>query len=403
MEGEKSSLDKIKIFRGSMFAFTGIFVFFFSFITGKNYEMLLRNTITAFIIAGAVCFMLKDADDRGKEALSFDNFYHPERFFITYMVMVVLSGIFSLVPGNFWPYMSVFVIFALFSNTETGIFTGLGFTALSVMLQENGSIGRFLMYVIAGIVAVALFRSLNEQTNIGFPLFIALIIQAVLLMAFDVLFINRTLTFSILLLPFFNLMLNLIIMLLFLNMFGVYIIRRSNDMYMEINDVEYPLLAQLRQKDREEYFRAVHTGYLAERLSHGLSYNERAAKTCAYYHRIGILEGKNTWADVEHYFLENNFPPDAVELLHEYMEPQKGKIRSKEALTVQLSETVIASIMYLIKKNKDAKIDYDKLIDDLFDKKLSEKSLKDYDVTFADYDRMRQILKKEKLYYDFLR
>ena len=59
--------------------------------------------------------------------------------------------------------------------------------------------------------------------------------------------------------------------------------------------------------------------------------------------------------------------------------------------------------MYLIKQNKDAKIDYDKLIDNLFDKKEREGDLKEYDVTFKEYAEMRKILKKEKLYYDFLR
>jgi membrane-associated HD superfamily phosphohydrolase len=68
-----------------------------------------------------------------------------------------------------------------------------------------------------------------------------------------------------------------------------------------------------------------------------------------------------------------------------------------------MSETVIASIMYLIKKNKDVKIDYDKLIDEIFNKRIEDGSLKEYAITFAEYDRMKDILKKEKLYYDFLR
>ena len=101
--------------------------------------------------------------------------------------------------------------------------------------------------------------------------------------------------------------------------------------------------------------------------------------------------------------MENNFPIEAIEFLHEYIEPKRGAIKTKEALAVQLSETVIASIMYLIKQNKDAKIDYDKLIDSILDKKESDGDLRDYAVTFRDFDKMRALLKKEKLYYDFLR
>ena len=138
-------------------------------------------------------------------------------------------------------------------------------------------------------------------------------------------------------------------------------------------------------------------------ISLGLGFNDRAVKACAYYHRIGVLDGSLKWEDVEHYYQENNFPIEAVEFLHEYIDPPKGQVKTKEALAVQLSETVIASIMYLIKQDKDAKIDYDKLIDNLFDKKEASGELRDYAVTFMEYERMRAILKKEKLYYDFLR
>jgi membrane-associated HD superfamily phosphohydrolase len=271
------------------------------------------------------------------------------------------------------------------------------------MLEENGNYGELFMYVLAGCVAVAMFRDLKENTSIGFPVFISLVTQAVLLIAFNVLFLNRTLSINILILPILNLMLNLIILLIFLNMFGVYVIRKTNDRYMDINDPDYSLLANLKEKDKDEYFRAIHTGYLAERVAHELGLNSRAIKTCAYYHRIGIPENKTKWKDVEPLYTENDFPVEAVEYLHEYIAPKKGSARSKEALTVQICETVIASIMLLIKQNKNATINYDDLIEGIFKKKRESGELMDYDVTFKEFDTMRKILKREKLYYDFLR
>lgn len=402
MEGDKSKA-RYNLTYLALFIFTGVFVFAFSFIVGKSYEAILRNTVVSMLATGTVLFMIRDAIGRGPEGFSYDNYYRKSRFIVVFAGMVVLSCVLSLVPNEFWPYMSLFVILALFSNSEIGMIAGISFTTISVMLEENGSYGELFMYVLAGAVAIALFRDLKETTAIGVPVFISLLMQAVLIIAYNVLFQNRTFSINILILPILNLMLNLIILLVFLNMFGVYVIRKSNDMYMEINDVAYPLLVKLKEKDKDEYFRAIHTGYLAERIALGLGFNDRAVKACAYYHRIGVLDGGLKWADVEHYYVDNNFPIEAVEFLHEYIEPPKGAVKSKEALAVQLSETVIASIMYLIKQNKDAKIDYDKLIDNLFDKKEASGELKDYAVTFIEYDRMRAILKKEKLYYDFLR
>ena len=403
METENKVDKKLLFCYGAMFLLTGLLVFAVSFLGGKSYEAILRNTIVSFVIAGIDIFMLLDADSRGKEVFSYDNYYHKMRFIITYIVMIVLSVAFSFVPNQFWPYMALFVILGLFSNNEIGITTGTGFVIISVMLEENGAYGELFMYVLAGIAALALFRDLKENTAIAFPTAISLMIQALLLMAYNVLFQNRTLSFTLLILPVLNIMLNLIIILIFLNVFGVYVIRKSNDMYMDINDAEFPLLARLRESNKDEYMRAVHTAYLAERIGLGLDLNARAIKACSYYHRIGVLDNKNSWEEVKEVFEENNFPVEVMEYLHECIEPEKGKIKSTEYLAVNITETVIASIMYLIKKDKDAKIDYDQLIDKIFEKRVTEGEVLEYNVSFREYNEMKKILKKEKLYYDFLR
>ncbi len=400
MENENK---KVAVCHGGLFIFTGLLVFGFSFLCGKSYEIILRNTIVSLIITGTVVFMLKDACTRGNEGFSYDNCDHKMRFVLFYAGMTILSCAFSLVPNQFWPYMSLFVILSLLSNTEIGIVSGIGFAMISVMLETSGGYGELFMYTIAGVLAIVLFKDLKENTAIGYKVAISLMMQAVLLLAFDVLFQNRTLSIKLLIIPIINLMLNLIILMAFLNMFGLYVIRKSNDNYMEINDTEFPLLAGLREENKDEYFRAIHTGYLAERIALGLGFNDRAVKNCSYYHRIGSLEGKSNWTDVEQIYLDNNFPKEAVALLKEYIDNPKGAVRSRECLAVVISETVVASIMYMVKKDKDAKIDYDQMIDKIFDKKEADGELKSYNITYREYDQMRKILKKEKLYYDFLR
>lgn len=403
MDNEKGIEKKYKVIYGGLFLLTGLVVFAFSYVLGKSYEAILRNTIVALIIAGCDIFMVLDACSREREGFSYDNYDNKMRFIIGYLGVLILSCVFVLVPNQLWPYMALFVILALFSNNEIGMVSGIGFVTISVMLEEKGEFGELFMYVLAGAVALSMFRDLKESTQIGFPTAISLMMQAVLLVAFNVLFQNRTLSFNVLALPIINLMLNLIILLVFLNMFGVYIIRKSNDRYMDINDPEFPLLVQLKEKSKDEYFRAVHTAIIAERVATGLDFNSRAVKTCAYYHRIGVIENKNKWEDLETIYTENSFPLEAVEFLHEYIAPAKGQAKSGETLIVVLSETIIASIMKLIRENKDVKIDYDKLIDSIFDKKNSDGEFNRYDVTFFELDQMKKLFKKEKLYYDFLR
>ena len=154
MEGDKSA-SRYNLIYMALFLFTGVFVFAFSFIVGKSYEAILRNTVVSMLSAGTVLFMIKDATGRGPEGFSYDNYYRKRRFVIVFAGMVVLSCVLSLVPNEFWPYMSLFVILALFSNSEIGMIAGISFTTISVMLEENGSFGELLMYVLAGAVAIA--------------------------------------------------------------------------------------------------------------------------------------------------------------------------------------------------------------------------------------------------------
>jgi len=403
MANDKFSNVKVKLLYAAMLFFTGVIVFAFSFFTDKSYEATLRNTIVSIAVAGTVIFMLVDAVSDGNARLLYDNQEVRNRFVVGYFVALILACVFSLIPNVLWPYMSLFVMLALFSNPEIGMVSGIGLVSVSVMLEKNGGCGELFMYVLAGAVAIAMFRNLEENTEIGIPTFISLTMQAVFLIAYNVLFLNRTFSVYLLISPAINIMLNLTILLIFLNIFGVYVLRRTNDMYMVINDADYPLLVTLKEKNKDEYFRAIHTAYIAERMAIGLNINSRAVKNCSYYHRIGVLEGKEKWDDVKHIYAENSFPTEAMDFLHDYMEPKKNEPRSKEALVVLLGEVLIASIMYLLKKDKNANIDYDNLIDSIVDKKVSEGEFNDYDVTFRELEIMKKIMKKEKLYYDFLR
>ena len=400
---EKKDLRIIRLIYAGLFILTGLLSFGVSVLTDKSYEMVLRNTIVSLIISGTNLFMLSDAYSRGKEAFLYDNYYHGRRFALVYLVMIVLSCSFSLVPNQLWPYMSLFVILSLLSNAEIGMISGIGFVIISVLLESGGNIAELFMYVIAGCVAIAVFRDLKENTNVRIPIAISLMMQAVLLMAFNILFQNRTLSFVLFILPVINLMINLVILLIFLNVFGLYVIRKTNDRYMEVNDSEFSLLVRLKEEKKEEYFRAIHTAYLAERIAIGLGLNLRAVKNCSYYHRIGMLENKTTWEEVKHFYEDNSFPIEAIPFLKEYIDPQKGAVRTTESLAVNVSESLISSLMELFKYNKELKLDYDKMIDNILDKKIETGELLNYDVSYRQYDQIRKILKKEKLYYDFLR
>lgn len=225
---EGYSSKAVNIYNIAMFFFTGIFVFIFSFLTGKSYDLIIRNTIVSLIFSGTVVFMLMDDQKRGKAGFYYDNYYKRHRFFIAFIVMVVLSCVFSLVSNVLWPYMSFFVLLALFSNFETGLVSGIGFVTISIMLEKSGSYHELIMYVLAGVIALVLLRDPEQKKGIALPVIISLMMQAVLLSVFSILFSGERLSAGLLMLPVLNVMTNMVMMFVFLNFVSVYVIGNSD-------------------------------------------------------------------------------------------------------------------------------------------------------------------------------
>ena len=391
----------IRFLFGSIFFVTGLILLAFSIVYNLKVEVIIRNTFTGFLCGGILIYMLNDASVR--KLFTYDNGQKRNRFVFSYYVGLAISVVLPLVTVEVWPYVFIFLLLGLFSTNEIGLFSGSMLVMFSVLLEKEGSYSEFFIYFIAGAVVLVLLRDLNETTRIGAPVFISMALLFALIVAYDILFMNRTLAPTMLIVPFVNIIINLILMLILLNIFGVYVIRKSKDRYMDINDTEFPLLVKLKETDKAAYFRAIHIAYLAERIALDLGLNARAVKTMSYYYKIGVIDGSKSWDDVKHFYIENNFPDEAVQYLKEYITNDKSKHQSKEAAIIYMCETLIASITYLFEKDKNTKINYDELIDKIFEHKIENKELYNYDISLYEVDRMKQLMKKEKLYYDFLR
>ncbi|WP_026660252.1 hypothetical protein [Butyrivibrio sp. AC2005] len=391
----------MRFFFGSIFFVTGLILLLFSFLYKLDIEVIIRNTFTGFLCGGILIYMLNDATVRG--LFAYDNGQKRNRFVFSYYAALIMSMFLPLITAEVWPFLFVFLLLGLFSTNEIGLFSGSMLVMFSVLLEKEGSYSEFFVYFLSGTVILVLLRDLTETTKIGVPLFISMALLFTLLIAYDILFQNRTFSVTMLIAPFVNIIISSILMLVLLNIFGIYVIRKSNDRYMDINDTEYPLLVQLKETDKDAYFRAIHIAYLSERIALDLGLNARAVKTMSYYYKIGVIDGSKSWADVKHFYFENNFPEEAVSYLKEYIENDKTKPLSKESAIIYMCETLIASITYLFEKNKDTKINYDELIDKIFLHKMENRELYDYDISLYELERMKKLMKKEKLYYDFLR
>lgn len=371
-----------------------------AFLYGKTQIEMVRIVLFLILASGCVIFSIEES--REQKTFLFDNELYQWRFTVTYLLFLVGSVLFPLLPSAGWPFLAVFVGLMLFSNQVIGMCAGTALLMLTVLLGSAPSIDTLFVYFVSGMIGILVFSYVNEEFKVGIPILVSLLMQMLCLCIQSVLMVNETLEAQMFLIPLVNTMVCLILLLIILKFFSYSTIYRHRDMYIDINDPEGRLLSELKNFSKEEYFHAVHTAYLCDRIAKKLRLNAAVAKACGYYHKIGVLKGENTWENVCAVLAENEFPQPVKDILEEYLEENKRLI-AKEAVILMFSETVISSLTYLFSKNPNNELDYDKLIQAVFKKKMESGIINYSNITLGELDEMKKILTRENLYYDFLR
>lgn len=348
---------------------------------------------------GSVLFSIERSREEG--SFLFDNEEHLWRFMVIYLIALLGSILFPMLPAGGWPYLVIFVGLMLFSNQIIGLSAGSVLLMVSVMIQGS-DVSTFFVYFISGLVGITVFSYVDKTFKIWLPLLVSLLVQMVCLSIQEVLFVNEVLHMQMFTIPAVNILVCLILLLILLKFFSFSIIYGSRDIYMDINDPECPLLVELKAFSKEEYYHAIHTAYLCDRIAKRLGMDDAVVKACGYYHRIGMIKGENSWENVKETLLKYNFPLEVQAVLKEYLDKNE-RIKAREAVVLLFCDTVISSISFLFSKEPQIKMDYEKIISAIFKKKL-ESGIIDYSrLSFGELQEMKKILLEEKLYYDFLR
>ncbi len=384
-----------------LFLITGAGTGAAAFLYGRTLIETAGIVILALMGAGGLLFAMEQSAEA--DSFLFDNKEHLWRFLVIYLICLAGSMLFPMLPAGGWPYLAVFVGLMLFSNQMIGVFSGAVLLMISCLLSTTtDSYVQFFVYFTGGLVGIIVFSYINVSFKVGIPLLVSLMVQMVCLSIQEVLYVNEKLMASMFLIPAVNLLVCLILLLVFLKYFSVSIIYKNRDRYMDINDPECPLLVELKNKSKEEYYHAIHTAYLCDRIAKRLNLDDAVAKACGYYHRIGTIKGENSWENVQGILEENHFPQRVKKVLKEYIDKTEIMV-SKETIILLFSDTIITSVNYLFSKDPKIQLDYPKMIEGIFKKRL-ESGMIDYsDLTFGELQEMKNILVEEKLYYDFLR
>lgn len=399
MEKNKGqTLKRIVVF-GFMFMLAGIIALAGTILHKGEMEEMLRNTVMVMTGTGMVIFSF--AMEEINKRFIYRNEGRYGRFSLMYLGGLLAAVFLPYLPVTGWPFLVIFVLLGVFSDTATGVMAGSVCLLLSVHFA-GGDFAIFWLYFVSGVVGCLVFSMLDDEFRVMLPLFISLAVLTLCLTANEILFTPVKLSAAQFLIPAINLLVCCILLLISLKIFSSAVIHRNREKYMEINDPEFPLLVQLKDMSKEEYYHAVHTAYLSDRIARRLELDDAAAKACAYYHRIGKLKGENTWENVSAICNEYHFPPNTKKILKEYVD-ESEKVVSKETIVVLFADCIVSSILYLFEKDPMAQLDYAQLINTVFQKKLETDELWWNEISLSQIREMKKIFIEEKLYYDFLR
>lgn len=378
---------------------SGVIAFAGSLLYGRDAAVLMRNTVMVLAGTGIVIFAFILEEINGRFIYRNDGKY--ARFALMYLGGLAASVFLPYLPVTGWPFLVIFVLLGVFSDSLTGLAAGSVCLLLSVN-YAGGSFAVFWLYFISGAAGILVFGTLDDEFKVGIPMFLSLMVLTLCLTANVILLSPEQLSAAQFMIPAINLLVSCILLLISLKLFSTAVIYRNREKYMEINDPEFPLLVQLKERSKDEYYHAIHTAYLSDRIARRLGLDDAAAKACAYYQRIGILRGENTWENVSAVCGEYHFPPNTKKILKEFVD-ESEKIVSKETVIVLFADCIVSSIVYLFEKDPKAELDYAQLIETVFRKKLETDELWGSEITLAQINEMKKIFVEEKLYYDFLR
>lgn len=355
-------------------------------------DRLLANCVMMFLVMGVICLHFRREfvyDD-----LDYDNGEHVFRFFLCLGIGLAVAFACGFLPVSGWPFLMVFVMLALFSNMSAGILSAASLLLVSVLLSGTDA-GGFALYFISGVFAVTFFRHLGEDFKIGIPLFLSIFCLLVCETANVVLVANARPDFEMFVIPVVNVIISSILLLGCLKMFSSMVVYRHREKYLDIIDSENPVIARMRERDRDEYMHCVHTTYFCERIGKRLGLEEEALKGAGYYYRLG--------GELTQMLEDRQFPPNAREILLDYRGREQG-VKKKETAVLLCSDLVISAVKQEIEKTGDqGKADFDRVINELFARLFRDKTFDNCDISIGELRTMQQIFKEEKLYYDFLR
>jgi hypothetical protein len=377
--------------------------FLWTILSGYLYQaeqyILYRNLILAALMSLLIFFSFTVSF--GNNHLFSWNIGKIQRFSAMVCIAIVFLAGAGQVPFLAMPVSGLAIMLTVFSGGSCGIIS-YGVLILQYCMINNLDVGHMIVLLVTGFAGAVLFAGINHDFLYAGSLFAYLVSDFVCYSLFYVMIQQGQNLGDALLYTGIRLFSALIWMLILFKILGNCCIYKDDNVFAVINDPEYRLLTELKKVDKDAYVHAVHVAYLSDKMARKIGANAPLAKAGGYYHKIGLLQGKDTLQNTILVGTANRFPRILLRLLKECSANNISGV-SKEAAIVQLSDALVSSVTYLFDKDKNATLNYEKIIDVIIRKKMDSGDFEHCSLTIEELCLIKKGFAEEKLYYDFLR
>lgn len=323
-------------------------------------------------------------------------------FFAIFTLSIFLSCTFFFLPVMSWVFIPMAILFLFFSNafialsaTYCCLFITIFLTGASYVVQ--------VLYMLSILISILVFRQIKNNKLYYLAACISISIHLALNFSYNILFLEGPLQSDVIIYSVLNFLINGITLLFVINLADVFVIRKNHTIYTQINDQDFVLMKELKEKKENLYLHAIHCAYFCDKIAPKLGLNTSLVKAGTYYKNIGKLEPEDKNESVQIKMKTHKFPKTLCALLEELNTFDESLILSKEACLIITSDQIITAIERIYVENTDAKLDIEKLVDAIAMNIFTSRRFKNSDFTFRDFEIVISFFKEEKLYYDFLR
>lgn len=355
------------------------------------------------VVMGFCCMAYSICFGKIHHTLDYDNEKHIGRCFLISVIGCLASVGFVFLPVTVWPLVVIALLVMLFTNQTTALIASALCSAITVMASGQ-SVLVFFLYFCGCIVTVLVFYGIDESVNLAVPFLIQMVTMFLVETTFICLSKGKNVMFSDFIMPVVNLLLFVLLEIIVIKLFCSLVLFKDRDRYLVINDTEFPLFKECREKNKDVYMHAVHTGYLSEKIGNALQIDSPMIKTAAYYFRIGeAFQGEEI--TTEYYkklCMDNRFPKEASELILSLVK-NRNQFSTREEAVVGMADAMITAVTYLFKRDASFSPNYEEVVQQIFSLKDEQKAFDNCCITKKELKTIKEILLKETLYYDFLR